>query len=411
MTPITRRKALLITIVCGICLGLLSPRTLPADPASSEAATVIGIGTADITDRNVAEARNRAIADGLTSAVNQALAGTIGPEKMSAEFQWMSQRFYDRADDFIQEYRVLAENQMEGRYRVLLSVVVPGPLLTKALSEKGLSPAVPATAGAMPKVLVCIAERLWDTEPYGYWWAPLPSGQPVVDGSVSTALTDGQFTVAAHGDPLPAALKETVGKKPEPANADAVALGRHFGADVVVVGTVRVDHPPTTAGSSIQTLQAIARMRAVGVETGKDLLAFEETAVTVDADVVTGGRKALHQVGVSAGERLAKELSGAWANPPTVAPAPAVPPVLTIHVTGIQPISAFIGFRKMLSRIPGVSEVEIRRMEKDQAEMAVTYDGEAQKMADALAWMDQKEVAMDIRVETPQSLTIALIPK
>jgi hypothetical protein len=398
-----------LTALYLISTGLYSTGAVWADPGASPPpgpSAIISVGTAAVLDRNTADARIRAISNGLTDAVGEALAASIGPEKISTDFSWINQRFYEKPDDFVKEYKVLAEHQVGDHYRVLLSVVIQMDPLQKALSEKGM--VVNAPVVGLPTVLVCVAEKMSDTGPYGYWWAPAGSSRGVVGAAISEALASQGIKVLDPKGTLPMPILDKVGNQPELSDADAALLGRHVGADVVVVGTARIEPGPAGVSLSLRTLQAALQVRAVRTAAGDPILSMEDNAVTVDSDAAVGGRKALSQVGASVGERLVKDLPAVWAKAPA---AKEGSPTLTLLVSGTQQISSFLGFRKILSQLPGVTEVEIKQMQRDQAEMAITYSGSAQQMADALLSKSTKEISMDIQTVTPHSLTIHLIPR
>lgn len=80
--------------------------------------TVETKGTGLITNDDVASARNNAISDALRNAVEQAVATLIPGQTLDKKFQAIRDRIYAKSDQYIRDYRINIERQVQKVYAV-----------------------------------------------------------------------------------------------------------------------------------------------------------------------------------------------------------------------------------------------------------------------------------------------------
>lgn len=115
--------------------------------------TVETDGAGLITDDDVASARNNAISDALRNAVEQAVATLIPGQSLDKKSQAIRDRIYARSDQYIRDYRINSEKQVQKVYAVNVRSAVFIDSIRDDLQTLGLLKAeknrVPATEVAL----------------------------------------------------------------------------------------------------------------------------------------------------------------------------------------------------------------------------------------------------------------------
>jgi len=123
----------MIFIVILICL-------LNVEYASGQVEEKIieAVGTADVHRTDVEAAKQEAIANGLVSAVDKALAELLPAEIVSQNFHTVNRVVYDHIDKYISDYKVLTEAVSDKNYRVFIQAKVSMNKLKNGLATSGL---------------------------------------------------------------------------------------------------------------------------------------------------------------------------------------------------------------------------------------------------------------------------------
>jgi hypothetical protein len=79
-----------------------------------------------------------AIKDGLTRAIEAAVAGMVAPQDMKNRQETLSQEFYQKTDVFILSYIILEETPLDTGYQVSIEVVVDTKGIESRLTSLGL---------------------------------------------------------------------------------------------------------------------------------------------------------------------------------------------------------------------------------------------------------------------------------
>jgi len=122
---------------------------------SAKTKTLVVVGSAAVRGGNVQDARERAIKDGLVSAVAQMTEEILQVEALVANFPQVNQLVYDQPDQYIQNYKVLTETASDKFYRVAVEVSVAGNKIAQRLSKDGILRA----ETKLPSVVFLIAEQ------------------------------------------------------------------------------------------------------------------------------------------------------------------------------------------------------------------------------------------------------------
>jgi hypothetical protein len=109
----------LILFAFGLALVLM-PFGAAQAQKSATTKTFVVVGTADLHGDNVAAAREKAISDGLVTAVALMTKELLEVESLVGNFSQISELLFDQPNTFIQGYKVLTEAGQEKSYRVVV---------------------------------------------------------------------------------------------------------------------------------------------------------------------------------------------------------------------------------------------------------------------------------------------------
>ncbi len=423
-----------IMLVTGIAGNLLAQ-----GPPSSQVVTVIG--TAIIHGKDVPKARENAISNSLIAAVDQAALAILSPEILASHFKDINGIFYGRANQFVQNYKVLAETQTERVYRIVIEATVqtdkleeqkkllaapaekpqPAAEEVKHVATSDLPPLKPGLPHAenMPRVLFLIAEQdLADDSPQ-YWWGEneMPPNA-FSEKAMAEKLKAKGFTVLEHGYRVSdGGGSFSVSYQPELDNQEAVSIGERLKADVVIVGKSVVYKVSDLMESSVGSFSGTASVRAIRTDTWEEIASSLQTAIKKNEDESAGGQAALTAAGELAGIAMATKIADAWraeapkAEEYTPEARPLETGMLKVIVRGTRHLGNFVRFRRALSDIPSVSEIQIREMKSDSAIITVDFQGDAKALADALTSREFELFEVRRGKVSQQSIRLELIPK
>ncbi len=114
---------------------------VPAHPLCAESAAVQVVeaeGSAAVPGADLARARNEAIRDALQKAVAQVAGRWLAPQDIELKSKILKERILDRAEGFIQDYRVVSESTPPEAYTLVIRVSVFAETLRDDLREVGL---------------------------------------------------------------------------------------------------------------------------------------------------------------------------------------------------------------------------------------------------------------------------------
>ena len=182
-------------LIMGIFLsagGLLTEAAWAQE--SGQTKTFIVIGTATVQGTNVSAARDKAIADGLVTAVALMTEELLEVEVFVREFAKLNELLFEQTSTFIQDYKVLTEADLDNRYRVAVEATVSRRKISKLLTDTGIL----RVQTTLPSVLFLIAEQGLDKPAPEFWWAG-PSGYTTIPGWIPTPTAmPGNTTSAAR---------------------------------------------------------------------------------------------------------------------------------------------------------------------------------------------------------------------
>jgi hypothetical protein len=385
-------------LLFALVMSLIAIRT--SEAMSSK--TIVVIGTEPIAAENaITEARDKAITNSLVTAVGLAVADSLPVDAMVKRYETLNQQIYENPGQFVLDYKVLTESQQANRYRVMVQVTVSGERIQSELTQSGIL----QIQKPMPSVLFYISEQSLENPFPQYWWG---RNMPYVNTPAETAMAETMrekgFRIVEHGPQVQLMVGQASADTPEIAVDEAVKLGLALHADVVVIGRTVAENA-NYMGSDVRSYRGSIIARAYLTKTGKEIASVIKTTVTAAADQSAGSRVALQDVGSQSAGDLAALIDDAWQKEVPAADR------IDIQLTGTHNLANFVQFRRMLTSVSGVEDVQVKELKADDAALSVSYRGNPRELADALMLNAFETFSINIREVKPERLKIQLIPQ
>jgi len=401
MPALPRFSGLVIFLVL-IVLGAVFCGAVQAQE-SAQNKTFVVVGSAKVHGGNIQSAREAAIKEGLVMAVTRMTEEILKVEALVDNFPRVNELVYEKTDKYIQDYKVLTETPSgSGKiYRVVVQATVAGKKIAKQLSGEGIL----QVQTKLPAVLFLIAEQNVKEDLPQFWWgAGMQYFVSVSEQAAVDAFKTKGFSVIAHnGLQLEQLVDWASEALPNLTNEQALELATNLKADIVVVGTSAVSDSTNTMGYETKSFKGIFQARALHKDTGEELAAINQDAVTTNVDEYEGGLAALSDAGSTAGEVLAQQLATQWRK------LLEKPSEVEIAVEGTSKLAHFVKFRKALSSIAGVEGIRVKEIKPNEATLIIDYKGKAEDLASALMLKTFDTFGIDIYEITQDNLGIALV--
>jgi hypothetical protein len=343
----------------------------PVFAQQKDVTTVFTIGSSRIVGDDMSASRARAIDDGLVAAGYQVLSDMMPQEVLSTGFQAINEKIFAHTDNYINDYKVITESVHGDTHRLLIQAGVSVRNIKEALKTAGIW----ADQKALPRVLLCVAEKMVDELEFRYWWSGQPLYEPLAAmEALSQTFSSDQYVL------LRPSLDRTPVEYPwDLDGAQAISLGRFFEADVVVAGVASAESTPNTMGGTMRTFRGSVTLKAFRVSDGKQIALGQSSALVAAQDSFSGGREALRNAAVQAGADTSIRIQEVWRS------EGAGKFQLELRVAGIGGnMASFVRFRGALSTMSGVDSVQLKEMSTTEAVLMVAYQGNARSLADAL---------------------------
>jgi hypothetical protein len=239
--------------------------------------------------------KDRAVKDALSGAVEQTVETMISPETSVQDFQLLNDEIYMKAERYIQDYKIIGENQGTHIYEVTIEATVATGSIKEKLDALGL---LWQQAGK-PRILILIAEQNNGNQDYSYSWG-LHQGERadlrVAENTIMDHFREKGFELVDYN-----AAAFQLAELNDPA---AITLGKEVDAEVVIVGKALAEYTGNIAGTSMKSLRADISLRAIQTDNGRVLSSAAEHAAAVHVDEVTAGAEALKKAGAKISEKM-----------------------------------------------------------------------------------------------------------
>ena len=356
---------LLLTLFVILNLSLAKAQT-EADTGQDQ---TLVIGTGDIRDENVSDARSMAISEALVKGVEEYLTGRLGSERMINHFPRLLQDVIPNAKEWIANYHILAEERINDHYKVLIKARVNDKLVEERLREIG----VDLMERPPIKVLFLVSQSQSPEGKLSYWWQA-PEAEFVLT-PVEVALHN---AFEAHGfHPVNRLLRMPEGeyspgmKNSELTEEDAIGWGRLFSADMIIRGRCEVVQEREVA----LELQALHVGNGSLIDWDRQMKVMEETSAEVDQVVETIGNLV---------SDMAARLSPKIWN--TMQFQEATLCRIELALLGLRSFNQFRAFKGFLENdISGVKSAKQTRIRDDMVFIAVEFFGDEKRVIDMIS--------------------------
>lgn len=365
-------------------LTLIFTLNLPSAEAQVETNTdqaqTLVIGTGDIIDGNVSKARSMAISEALVKGVEVYLAGRLGSQDMVNHFSRLLQDVIPKAKEWIANYYILAEERINGRYKVLVRVKVNDKVMEERLRETG----VELMDRPPIKVLFLVSQVEYPEGELSYWWQA-PEADFVL-APVELALHNVFEARGFHSVNrllnVPEGVYSSEMNILELTDEDAVGWGRLFSADVVIRGRCKV----------IQGTEIALELEALHVETGSlidwgmEVEKMEETPADADQVVET-----IETLVNNVAARLSPRISS------TIQSKEVTLNHLELVLQGVRNFNQFRVFKDLLENdISGVESVKQTRVRDNAMSISVEFFGDEQRFLDMISTQKSLPFVTDV---------------
>jgi hypothetical protein len=231
---------IILTAVLFSSAVLLSP--LPgatSEPDPTEQKEILVIGTGSLIGGNVAAAKRMALSEALVRGIEKYLVQRLGIKGVSNHFSRIIHEILPNAEDEIENYLILAEDQIEKKYKVLVRIKINEVSMEKRLRETGIV----RTQGPPIKILFLVAQTMMKEGRFVFWWQ---------EPSEHTSLTHTEVALNRAFDEqgfrsVDRIVNAPTGDIPEGMKVEnltdqnMVAWGKRYSADIVLGGTSEIN--------------------------------------------------------------------------------------------------------------------------------------------------------------------------
>lgn len=181
-------------------------------------------------------------------------------------------------------------------------------------------------------------------------------------------------------------------------NRAAAAMGREFGAEVVLIGeAVAKPNAAKIGDSNLRSYQASVTFRAIRVDNAVNIATASEKASVVAMDDVTGGSKALCEAGKKALKKVIDGLIRKW-NGASISTGEAEKVNIELTVGGMDQIWKLKAMRQQLKKMKNSASSVTQ---KSYAQGAAVFN--------VVSLLPAEELAEELVMHPPEELKIQII--
>ena len=194
-------------------------------------------------------------------------------------------------------------------------------------------------------------------------------------------------------------------------NRAAAAMGREFGADVILLGeAVSKPNAAKIGETNLRSYMASVSFRAVRVDNSLNLASASESATVVAMDDISGSSRALKAAGAKALDAIVPAIIGKWSDPGAETASGGGPVTLEVTVGGMDQIWKLKATRLGLkARKQAVAAVSQRSYAQGVAVFRVESLLPAEELAEELVMHPPEELKVQVVEIRPASLNLRVV--
>ena len=224
---------ILLLIVFPFFWHALSQAETVQNPKKNE---LLAIGIGAVIEGNSALAKERAITQALMKGVEEYILRLLGTQGAVNSFERVTEEIIPAAKGEIENFHILAEHLVGGKYKVLIRLRVNEDIIREKLRAAGAL----LTETPPVKVLFLVSETREDN--VSYWWKDAEGfqGLSAIELALHKVFQNRGFSPINRTLSPPDVKQLDSLTSPDLQNADIMKWGRLFSADVVISGQNRV---------------------------------------------------------------------------------------------------------------------------------------------------------------------------
>lgn len=388
-------------------LLLLSLLLLASPLFAQESKNVTAEGVSVIQNGKMDIARDAAITDAQTRAVEQAIGTLIDSQTQVENYQVISDKILQQTKGYIRRYSIVKEATEDNLLRVTINAEVALGQLSDDLSAIGI------LMGQMhkPRTILLVAEQNVGQEWYAWWWNDRgakhadTSDMSIIDNTLMDLFAQKGFEMIDHQI---AAREMTVTQAynvQDLSVQQAKVIGGQVDAEVVIVGK-GFAKLYGNVGGGLKSVQADLTLRAVRTDTGQVLATATTHAAAVHITEITAGNEALKKASTEAGNQLMEKILAQYSREAGGTRS------VNITVTGLTTKTQFVKFKDVLrNQMRGIKDLHERSFANGVAKISVDSKTSAQLLSDELSVKDFGGFSVEITGSTANSLELRVVPK
>lgn len=218
------------------CIFLLILFVNPVYGIDNNESEILVIGSGKITRENLAAARKEAISDALDKGIEGYLEMTLGSQGMVNNFNGVINEVIPGSGDVIENYHILAEDQYNKTYKILVSIKINEKLMDERLRNAGII----TYEGVPLRVLFLVSQKTTAEEDPFIWWDD-PENKTHLSSSeliLHRLFQERGFNPVNRLTTIPEAGYNPELFKEELTDEDVAQWGRLYSSDVVIQGKI-----------------------------------------------------------------------------------------------------------------------------------------------------------------------------
>ena len=351
-----QRSNIFIIFFCAFfILSVLPAYTIAEDLQGKNESLAVGTGT--IVKGNLVQAKKNAIHMALLTGAQDYLVRLLGNQAFVTHFENLTREIIPTVDQEIENFHILAEQQIGNRYTVFVKMKVNENTLAEKLREAGIF----QTVNRSVKVLFMVSESRGPVEVF--WWHDAAGHMALtpIELALHGVFQDRGFNPINRIMDLPP-LDNLSGAFPPSLQAeDASEWGKLFSADVVVYGK-----------SLILEDKLVLSLKAVNVQQGIQICEISGSEKipggTVDNEkILNTMRKCVSRIAINFCPCILANTNA----------APQATHKLDVTLAGISQPRQFRTFSEFLkTHIPGVKNIIPSRITDNSMSATIGFQGD-----------------------------------
>ncbi len=381
-----------ILLAMAIFLIFMCPPSMAQTDKKRGQNEILVIGTGIIKGGNVAKAKETAISQALVLGVEDYLTKRLGELGMINNFPRLINNVIPGAKEEIENFNILAEEQTDTLYKILVRVKINENVMEQKLRETGLI----LMKGPPIKILFLVSQVEPEKEENAYWWGDPES----VSGLTATELTLHRVFQERGLRPINRLLNVPEGDF-SPGMSDlnlsdenAVQWGVIFASDVVIHGRCEI-----FAGFGV-----ILRLSVVDVKKG--LLIYQDTEIErAEADpdnreqIIESVEKVIGKIAIRMIPQIIKAMEPPEENIQQ----------LEISLKGLKNFQQFRAYRDFLKKeIEGVKSVRQTRIRGDAMSISVEFTGDKEQFLDRATTHENLPFEVELKINEDGEIVIKI---